>query len=196
MKFSGSLLENKDIATRIFSNSVSKTKSILKDIFGLNFEGSDPMIKAVTEEVESFKFDVVFTLNEREITADFKYEVEDLAGDIVTEILTISESTSERIKMADIRADTKDGKQLYWKYVNGLQDYLESKFELNFTPLDPEEKDSNIISINPDEDNLSWICAFNQEHQEGRYEATFQLTPGKDQYMLLTQRKKHMIYLD
>jgi hypothetical protein len=196
MKFSGSLLENKDIGTRIFNNSVSKTKNLLKDIFGLNFEVTDPNINSLIEDTENYRFETIFTLNSRKITAGLFYEVEDLTNDIITETLTITEHANENVLLPGAVKAGTEYRKLFWENVKRVQDYLEKRFELNYTPLDPEDKDENIISVAHDERNFTWKSVFKQDHQEGNFEVKYNFVAGQDQYIAIVQNKQHKIFLD
>ena len=147
MKFSGSLFENKDIGNRIFDNSIIRTKTLLKDVFALHFECPDPNIIKVNRDMDEWIFEVIFKMNESEITAIFNYDVEDHCNDIVREILTISEYNIEKVIIPGVEEEGKKEEELYLENVKRIQDYLESRYELNFTPLDPAEKESNIISV-------------------------------------------------
>ncbi len=196
MKFSGSLLGNNDIGIKIFNNSIVKTKNLLKDVFGLDFDGADPNINKIDEDKENFRYGVVFTLNGREIAAEFTYEAEDFSNDIVTEMLCISEYTTEDILLPEAKSAGGEDKKLFWENVKGIQDYLENRFELNYTPLDPEEKDKNIISAASDEERLTWVSIFTQDHQEGSFEVKYNFVAGHEQKVKLVHHKQHKIFLD
>lgn len=195
MKFSSSLLENKDISTKIFNNSIAKANLLLKDVFGLNFDGNDLNIKKINEDADKFRYGVIFTLNGREITVSLTYNDED-NSDILTEVLSICESISENfIAFASIK-NVKEADSQFFDNVKEVQNYLEEKFDLNFTPLDPDDKDINIVSIELKEDNFTMNSIFKQEHHEGTFEVKYKFVPGQKQIVTLIQHKQHKIYLN
>lgn len=196
MKFSGSLLEDKDIGIKIFNNSLNKCKTLLKDIFGLNFEGEDPNIINVNEDTKNYNFSVVFNINNREIIANFNYEAEESSNNMVIEILNIKEPCIEIVELLSPETKGMDDKENFFSNLNKVQDYLERNFEINFTPLDPDEKDENINSVNLDEKSLSWNARLTQDYNEGYYEVIYRYLPEQAQHFIINHYNHHKIFLD
>ncbi|MCT4584048.1 MAG: hypothetical protein N4A54_03900 [Peptostreptococcaceae bacterium] len=187
MKFSYSLLKNTDIRQKLYSNGVAKTKELLKDVFGLDFEKEDPKIIDIKVQEKEFCFGVIFLLNGRKISAGYGLEKE--KDNIVSEILLITETEEEKVIIKNISNKFEDN-------INKVQEYLEERYELNFTPLDPNEKDENIIEIINNKADLTWEVTFIQEHHESKFIARFMQIENTTYNMQITQLKKHKIYLD
>lgn len=185
MKFSKSLLADSDIGNKVFSNSIIKAQTLLTDIFDLSFNGSDPRIKTYELNDDTMSFTISFTMNDRLINAELCYE--DIQTDLFHEVLNICEDVTEHIELTDIPKD-------YNNAVSKVMDILESKYELVFTPLDPNDVDNNIkyISGRPENDKLEIV--FTHEDHEALFTATFLFS---DEPMLsVVQAKKHSIFLE
>ncbi len=191
MKFSKSLLKTEDIASKIFKNGVMKSKELLTEVFGLDFRNNDERIVSISDNEDLFKYEVVFSLNDRHITVKFSFD-EDSNSDIVSEVLEINEIEKEDIISIDI---DKSNISNFNSNIDKIIDYLEKRFELNFTPLDPEDKDEKIKQIVKKEENLNtiWYVKFIQEYHEGSFELYYNHI---DKSIELTKNKKHKIYLD
>lgn len=184
MKFSESLLKEKDIGQRIFLNSLSKSKALLKDIFGLDFEKDDPKILKLEEDSNEYKFKVSFLLNNREIKALFEFKKENEG--IVSEVLKIHELDAEEIILT--RYDN------FKNVTNEIMDILEKKYELNFTPLDPGERDENIklFSCNQKEQILRIV--FTTDDNEAEFEVLYKFPDNKN--LIISECKQHLIYIE
>lgn len=190
MQLSESLLKDKEIGKMIFNNSIHKTKVLLKDIFGLDFENEDPSINLIAKDDDLYSFKVVFNLNEREIIAEFKFQHE--TKDMVKEVLKIYE---DEINVIPFSVESEDFKIIK----NKVMDILENQFEVNFTPLDPETEDKNIKYFKADDNKKNLECSFTVDNQEIEFIAKHNEemnTAGGGRYIEIYKHKKHSIYLD
>ncbi|HPT76974.1 MAG TPA: hypothetical protein PLF27_07475 [Sedimentibacter sp.] len=180
MKFSKSLLNNGYVRERIFENGINKTRKILHYVFG-DIYG----VKEVVSH-ENFSYKAEFVFSDRPITALYRLDQED--DEIVKELIEICEVEEKNVC---ITPDQEVVINDFWDVVKKVQDYLENEFEIDFTPLDPAEKDEKIKDIKHDENNKTWQVTFTQDHQEGYFIATY-----KDKCLRITHYKKHNILLD
>lgn len=187
MKFSKSLLQDQEIARRIFSNSIEKTKALLKDVFDLDFENKDTKIRELAQDDENNRFIVIFDLNGREITAELNFEPEN--DDILNETLKIHEFIEEDLILEDLPKNFK-------KAINKVMDLLEEKYDLNFIMLDPEEKDENIKNIKENTQETSWEVTFTHDDHEAEFKAIFLYREDKGSSLTVKQHRKHVIYLE
>jgi len=186
MKFSHSLLNTDDIGLKIFNNGVQKSKELLTEVFGLDFINGDSRIVGIVDDCKNYNFEVIFNLNGREITVDFIFETE---KDIVIEVLRIREIEECSIEFNSISDD-------FIVNINKVFDYLEDEFDLDFTPLDPIDIDTNIKEINKNQDEKTLKIIFTQDHHEGWFEAEYKYIQDEKQIIKIVQYKEHKIYLD
>lgn len=182
MRFSRSLLENEDIKRNIYQKGVSKSKKVLTDIFGLDFESKNANIVNSDENESKLNLDISFIFNDRKIAA--KYYFDEDKDDMLNEILLITENEKEAIQLDNVSED-------FISNINKIQDILEEKYELNFTPLDPEEEDMNIIAI--ESTSNSWKVIFNQDFHEGKIIASYK---EGDHVIQIDILREHRIYID
>lgn len=185
MKFSRSLLAVDGAGERIFNGSVDKAKALLKSIFDIDFNCVGTEIKDFSVNYGTNVFTTVFEYLGRTITAKLSYvSVQD---DIIQDILEISEEPVSVLVENGISNDLKTS-------VNKALDILEERYNLNFTPLDPDDKDNNIKNIiNPDSESMT--IRFTQDDHEGEYTASIFIHEGLYNLSVISEIK-HLIYLD
>jgi len=188
LKFSKSLLSNNDIRQKLFLNGVEKSKELLKYIFGIDFNLDD--LNAVADEKE-FTFSLIFKFGNALISAKYSLHKEN-DTEILQEILEIVEKDESSTEVYLTGNDKRLTNNDYWDSLKKVQDYLESRFDINFTPLDPSDKDKRILELNYDEENKFWETKFIQDHQEGYFTATY--TDCRN--LKLIHWKIHTIVLD
>lgn len=186
MKLSESLLHEKEFGERIFKSSLDKAKTLLTEIFDLDFINNDPKIINIIDEPENYKFEIIFDIRGRKITALFNFENDH--DDILSEVLRIKETSVNDIFILDKAENFKDT-------VKNAMDYIEEKYDIDFTPLDPEEENKNIISTKYIKDE-SWLAIFNSDYYEAEFKAEYIFIPGSEAYLTITQCKNHIIYLE
>lgn len=186
MKLSKSLLQDKELGSNIFNNSIKKSKILLTDVFDLDFKNKDSRIKKLVRKDELYLFNVIFNLNGREITATLFFEPE--KGDIVQEVLRINEVVKDSLVLNSFPTDYKGA-------IGEVMDLLEEKYQLKFTPLDPEEKDKKIKTINENSLDKSWETIFTHEDYESEFKACFDYK-GNNSVLTIKEYKNHIIYLD
>lgn len=185
MRFSKSLLQDKDIGKKIFNSSIEKTKQLLSDIFELDFTVENSMIKEVIKDDYLYFFKMIFNFKNREISATLNYEPEEI--DVVQETLNISEIVEEEIQIKDIPND-------YQKAINKVMDILEEKYEINFTPLNPSEIDNNIKNIN--NQNFCWEVIFIHNDHEGEFKAIYTHNEKEGSSLTVIEHKQHIIFFE
>jgi hypothetical protein len=187
MKYSRALLDTAEIGSKLYSNSVSKTKELLTDIFGLSFDPDDDRILSFSNNPDTMVFEVKFRLNERTIYATHSYEK--CGDDLVQEVVVITESVTEDLPLPDLPTD-------YKKAIDHVMDLLEEKYDLDFTPLDPLEEDENISIINNDPSDGRMEVVFKHEDHEAVFTAVFRFMENGSSDLTVKQNKRHVIYLD
>lgn len=187
MKYSKALLKDNEIGQKLYGNSVIKVKELLSDIFGLSFESDDPRIKRISENAMTKVFEVEFNIGDRTIFATQSYE--SVQDDLVQELLIISESVVEDIPLVDIPVD-------YQQAVNSVLNLLESKYELNFTPLDSMEEDGNVKMVHNQPDEHTMEVIFTHEDHEALFKAVLLFVDNGKSSLTVQQNKHHSIYLD
>lgn len=188
MKFDKSLINDKEAGIKLFKNRLKKAQEMLKEIFEVNFTSYDPMILHVDDKSEQFKYEAVFKLNERTITAIFEFE-EHLNSGILVEVLKIKET---EIKDIPIITDTLSFKIV----VNRILSILEGVYDINFTTLDLDEEDEHIKKVISNETENFWAAIFTTEENEGAYKAEYILSESKQPFLRITNYKKHIICFD
>lgn len=198
MKFSCSLLQTPDIGQRIFQNAIEKTQKVLFSIFALQFNEGDPRIKEISEDETNHTYTAKFDYNGREIIAALTFEGDEVMNDICIETLAIVEDDIKEI----IFLGDQDGKTELSRFRNNvlkIQEGLEAIYELSFLPLDPAEKDKNILDSIMDEKNpngMTWSLKFKQQHHEGYFEIKYTYASGSDQKYTFMHFKRHVLYFD
>lgn len=187
MKFSKALLLDGDIGTKLFSNSVSKSKDLLNDIFGLCFAGDDPNIHKIVLDDSKRIFLVKFSLGDRIITAELCYKV--FQGDMLQEVLIIKENATIIHALSDLPND-------FGQAISKVMDILEFEYDLEFTPLDPNDVDSNIkdVTIQQCTESENLKIVFTHEEHEAIFTAKFLFS--EDSKLTVLQAKKHLIFLE
>lgn len=186
MKFSTSLLSDVGIRKKLFTSGVEKSKELLALIFGLDFN-SDNNILTINEQAELFTYTVSFLYHGRTLTASYGLETKE--DNLETEVLSVAETDKEYVRL-------DKATESFSKNVNLIIEYLENRFELNFTPLDPAEDDKNILEINFDEKEQIWQVTFLNEKIEGKIIAAYMLAEKEEQTLQLTYLKKNIIIFD
>lgn len=184
MKLSESLLKEKDFGQRIFKNSIDKTKKILANIFQLDFENQDTRILSILEDKEKFNWSVMFDIEGRKIIAYFNFE--NKQDDILSEVLEITELEELNIHI-NVMGNFQNTE-------NSIMEILENKYDINFTPLDPDEVDPNIREINSNSQENKWEAYFTSPDHEAEFKAEY--IHGIQDYIKISQYKKHKIYLE
>lgn len=187
MKFSKSLLEDKDIGKNIFNSSIGKTKELLSDVFGLDFKTKDPMIKEIIIDEDFYLFKVTFYLNNRVISASLNYQPE--GKDVLRETLTISESVERNIEIKIVESD-------YKKAINQIMDFLEEKYEINFISLDPDEIDNNIKIVEENREEKFLEVVFSNDSYESEFKARFIHNEEGLSSLSVIENKKHIIIFE
>lgn len=180
MKFSKGLLNDKDIMKKIYDSSVDKSKSMLKDIFGIDFEENDSRIKEIFQNDDEFKVD--FEFNGRDITGELEFGEE---GDSAISQLVIKETVEKVVDFEKVND--------YNHAVNLAMNFLEDNYELEFTPLDPQDKDEQIQDVR--EDGKTYEVSFKRDYHEGSF-VTKLSYEGERASLLITENKRNSIYLD
>lgn len=188
MKFSKTLLENKEIKERIFENGVEKANELIEYIFGSEALLSlQNVIKDdKNEDLFIMKYGANFNYNDRDIY--FLYVICECEEDtsLLEEVINIMEFNTKQIKL-NISSDS------FKNSISEIKNYLEKQYKLDFTPLNLDIKDKNILDVNVDEEAKEWITVFNQEDFEGKYIATFSF---KDSILEIKKIKEHKVILD
>lgn len=185
MKFSIGLLHDKDIGEKIFHKGVAKSNKLLKDIFDLNFNDDVPDLEDFTLDYEKRVYKLSFHFKERYIKALLTYVPVDV--DVIQDVLEIYEE-DKTAYFKDL--DVYD----YYNAVETAIEILENKYKLNFTPLDPEERDINILDLKSNEPDLFEV-AFTQDDYEGTYKASVDIKEGFF-VLSVTHMIKNTIYLE
>lgn len=181
MKFSESLLKDKELGGRVFESSIKKSEKLLSDIFGIDFERGveEKNIISYKKDKDSYLYEVVFKFKEREIKADLTFEPE---NDIFSEVLKIFEYSEEIIEIQGNSFNEK---------VKNIISILEEKYGLDFVPLDPEQVDKNIKKISSDEEFSNWETKFTADHHESTFNAKLE-----NDKLTIKEDKEHLFYLD
>lgn len=187
MIFSKSLLEDNDIGKRIIENSIEKSKSLLNEIFDLDCVNASSNIKELHQGENMNIFKVVFMFGDREINVTLEYE--GCGEDLVKEVLIIRESSEESIVLDVPGRDYKSA-------CDAVMNYLEEKYQLDFTPLDPDEEDSNIASIRDDAEDMIYKVCFTHDDHEAIFTAALVYKEDIKQILKINQDKKHCIYFE
>lgn len=187
MKISESLLYENEFGGRIFNNSVEKAKKLLSNVFDLNFNELDPKIIKINDCSENYRYEVIFNINGREITAIFNFESENLENEdrIVREVLRINELENCDIK---INQD-KDFKVS----ISEIIDSFEEKYDIIFTLLDPDEKNENIKEFKYDEKNKIFKLSFTTDYHEALFNIEY---IESDKVVKVNKYNHHVIYLE
>lgn len=72
---------------------------------------------------------------------------------------------------------------------------MEEKYDINFTPLDPDEKDNNIKKVISTEADNRWIAIFITNDHESLFRAEY-MVYDKQPLLQITQFKTHVIYFE
>lgn len=188
MKFSKDLLDNQEIGRKIFLKSVEKTKEFLKDVFGLDFSRKDLRIKEIVKNDDLNTFIVIFNYKDRFITSILNYQFEN--DNTVKETLSINEIFESIVEMELIEKD-------YQNALNKAIDFLESKYNINFIMLDPDEKDTNIININENKLDGIFEVIFKCENKESAlFKATFYHEKEGVSSLKIDEYMNHLIIFD
>lgn len=186
MKFSSNLLSDTEIRNKLFKSGVEKSQELLTLIFGLDFNSQDTNIINVDKQPEQFTYTVSFLYHGRTLTASYGLQPEGL---LESEILSVAETDKEIVTL-------ENATDSFSSNVNLIIEYLEKRFDLNFTPFDPGEDDKNILEINFDEREQVWQTIFLTECFEGKVIAAYMLTEKQKQTLQLTYLKNHIIIFD
>lgn len=191
MKFNDSILNNADIGQIFFLSSINKANQLLTDVFGLNFYDNDPSIIGINADKDQYRYEVVFNYNGGKIQSVLNYDK--TGDDNLQELLYISEH-DERIDSETIYFP--DDIRTFNDAINKCMAYLEDKYNINFTPLDPGEADENITSVNFNENEETWEAAFIDNNQEAEIKAQYKKDKDGISALNISRFRKHVIYLD
>ncbi|MBU3173278.1 hypothetical protein [Clostridium estertheticum] len=187
MKLSKSLLDEKEIGQKIFKSGLNKAKNLLTDVFDLDFRNGDSKIINIEDDSDNLKYEILFDMNGRKITALFTFE--EYQDDILREVLIIRELVVVNIPVEEVPNDID-------KTIIKIMEILEEKYGINFTPLDPENEDKNIKEINTNEKNDCLKVIFTSEDHEAKFKAEFKYKQGKMGFLKIEQHKEHLIYFE
>jgi hypothetical protein len=187
MQLSKSLLNDPNIGHLIFQNSLVQIKSLLSDIYGLNFNNSDPNIIELTENKELNKFNAVFIHNGRNVTAALDFE--ESQDDIVRGVIRIHDFDEEIISIPGQAVSFND-------VVAKIESILEERFALSFIHLDPDQKDVNIKDMIKNDQDETLEIAFTIEDQEATFKAMYKFKPDVEPAFKLVRHNQHIIYLE
>lgn len=192
MKYSWGLLQDQEIGQRLFKNGMRKTYKLLVDVFDLDVN-EDEIIQnqrviSCLKDPDTYQFEVVFMLSKRIIA--IKYALDPVQEDIVQEVLKISEKVNTKFPLNEFHNSYKEA----MAYAMTI---LETNYGLVFTPLDPDETDSNIKEIQDDLQS-TWQVVFTQDDFESTFKAVYDYVEGdpSQSSLTITEDKLHFIYLD
>jgi len=188
VKYNKSLFEQKECREEIFKVSTSRAKCFLTDIFNLNFKVDDTKIINICDNIDNLTFEVFLNINGRNISALFFYE--NNPADKFREALIMSEI---EIKIIPIITNSSDN---FKNITNKITNFLESFYDITFTPLDPQDIDSNIKSEKCDEAAGHWKAEFTTNDHEAVFTAEYEHSLELQNCLKVTQFKKHIIYFD
>lgn len=180
MKCSWSLLRDPDLGERIFSSGVKKSKLLLIDVFGVDFEGQTDMVSEIEEPLK-LQYEAVFLFKGRTITASLNYDVK---GDFAHEILSIHESITAEHTLNTIPKSHEEG-------ISMVMDILESEYGVNLSPLDLSENEGVVSDM--DKSEHSWSVSFIQDTLEATCQVIY---PLGDSNFTVKKNSNHTIYLD
>lgn len=185
LKFSKSLLNDSLIRKRLFQAGIEKSQSLIKQIFNVD----KTELKEILKKESEYIYSIQFMFKDRIISAC--YSLKDDCN-ILTELFEIRETSEESFEIALNENDLRPTESDFWNSVKKVQDFLESKFTINFTHVDPEEKDSRIKEIKYDENSCVWNCSFTQDDLEGYIDVKY----TNFQSLKITQYMIHNIFFD
>lgn len=208
MKFSKTLLDNDEIRKRVFENGIDKANELLEYIFGADVCNS--INEIINENDKEFYDDVSFIVdtdsniminkqtlimqygisfnyNNRDINFIYSICESDKDEDLLEEIINIREFNVKEEKIEIMN------KKDFYKAIEEVENFLEERFDLNFTPLNLDIRDENIFDITIDEECNEWRVTFKQDDFEGEYISIFNLD---DNSLKLIEIKDHKVYLD
>lgn len=186
MKFSKSLINDKEFGHKFFNSRLNKAQSLLTDVFELDFTGNDSKVIDELKIPEQFKYSIKFKFNGRELTAKFQFVY--CLEDLFTETFEIKEIAVIKVPLV---APANDFKSV----VNEILEILEEKYDINFTPLDPDEEDTNIKKVILREADTRWVATFITNDHEAVFKAEYTLI-DKQPLLRITQYKTHIIYFE
>ncbi len=191
MKFSKDLLDDVEVKSRMFDSTVQKTNNFVKDIYLIDADKGDHRIKSnKVIDLENYRYGLVISIGNRNIGIGCNLEGVDDTNNMVTEVINIFEAQIDKVTIPNA------GKMFYNELLDYAQTYLEDKYGLNFTPIDPDDKDSNILSIEEDPVTFYWKALFVQPYHDGHYVSKINVTE-RDQVTLETViNKRHKVYLE
>lgn len=185
MKFSKNLLNDPDIKNRLFDSSVQKTNAFIKEIFMVNVERDAHLVKGdKILDRDKYKYGLVIVKDGRNIGIGCCLE-------------EVDGMFAEVINIFEVRIDTipLPSKMSYNEICDYAQTYLEGKYDLNFTHIDPEVKDDKILKIEEDPNQFLWKALFVQPYHDGNHLAQITISDGNLVLETVTNAK-HKIYLD
>lgn len=191
MRFSKSILFDKSIGTNLFNGMVDKTNKFIKDVYDIDVNSNDARIRSINADDNNYRYGMIINYGERNIGIGCSFEKEENRDDTFSEVLHIVEVYNESVSIPESKC-----KDSYNKLVDSTQTYLENRYGLNFTPIDPETNDPNIIDVEENENQYIWKALFAQAHHEGRYEVQMSGDPKVGACIKVIANKRHKIYLD
>ncbi len=181
MKYSTSLVKNEDVAIKLLAEVFNKGKSLISDIYGV--ELNDPILSdfEIDTKVDRYCYTIMPI---KDISVKFQLKKGD--SSLLNEVITINEVVNEFIVFEDFN-NNRDA-------MYGVIDYLEKTYDLDFTPLNPENPDKKIKRIESENSHLRVI--FSQNELESDFKAVFVCEDGKNCSLEIEENKNHSIYLD
>ena len=143
MKATKTILKDKEIGKKIYEKGLRQAKQLLNEIFSVNFDSLENF-KHYKEDSDAYSFEAVFDFNNREVRASFQFYPED--NDMLSEVLDIWTDSVEIKKPIFIFSNE------YKERISQLMSFVEKNYDVNFTPLDPEEIDEQILYVKDNDD--------------------------------------------
>lgn len=188
MRFSKNLLDDNEIRDRLFQSSVQKTNNFIREIFQVDVESDANLIKGnKIIDRNNYKYGLVIAKDGRSIGIGCC--LEEVENDMYAEVINIFEVLIDNLPLPD-QEDMS-----YNEMCDYAQTYLEDKYDLNFTPIDPENNDANILSIEEDPDKFLWKALFVQPYHDGQHLAQINIVDGTLILETVTNSRQK-IYLD
>jgi len=185
MKFSIGLFYDSEIGKNIFTNEITKANKLLNEIFGLDFNQGIPGTNDAVIDYDKKIYKIGFSFKNRYIRAQLVFMQVDV--DVIQDALEIYEDARIIYSEYNLPGDFYDA-------VDKVINILEDLYDLNFTPLDPNDKDINIIDIIKKEPELFEVV-FTHDDFEGNYKATMYEIEGHYE-LEVKQFIKNTIFLD
>lgn len=186
MRFSKGLLKDQIIMKGLFDRSIEKTKKFLLEIFELYVNLPDRRIENITKDDELYSYKVKFNFKERNLMAELTFEPDEKG--YVQEVLNIHEFKDNELFFLVPKN--------YEEATNAVLKHLEKKYSLNFTPLDPEDKDENIKQFIENDEKQSVEAIFTNEDYEEEIKVSFIYDENNPSSVTIKEYRQYKIYLD